>query len=160
MCQQQTITLYMSLNRSFLLVSVWVIIMSCVLWWVTCVHLFMTLWIVTCQSPLSIGFCRQEYWSEWVAVPLSRRSYRPRDPIQVSCVVGRFFITVPPGEPWVTITAQQITNNVASENSTCLLFQGFFGSAIWAWFMWIILWFHGCVQACRVSAGTGVASET
>ena len=27
------------------------------------VWLFATLWTVTCQSPLSMGFCRQEYWS-------------------------------------------------------------------------------------------------
>ena len=27
------------------------------------VHLFVTLWTVACQSPLSMGFCRQEYWS-------------------------------------------------------------------------------------------------
>ena len=28
------------------------------------VQLFVTLWIVTCQAPLSKGFSRQEYWSE------------------------------------------------------------------------------------------------
>ena len=27
------------------------------------VWLFVTLWIITCQAPLSIGFSRQEYWS-------------------------------------------------------------------------------------------------
>ena len=26
------------------------------------VQLFMTLWAVVCQNPLSIGFSRQEYW--------------------------------------------------------------------------------------------------
>ena len=27
------------------------------------VQLFETLWAVTCQAPLSMGFSRQEYWS-------------------------------------------------------------------------------------------------
>ena len=27
------------------------------------VGLLATLWAVTCQAPLSMGFCRQEYWS-------------------------------------------------------------------------------------------------
>ena len=29
---------------------------------------------------------------EWVAISLSRGFFRPRDQIQVSCIVGRFFI--------------------------------------------------------------------
>ena len=30
----------------------------------SCVQLFVTLWTVACQAPLSLGFSRQEYWSE------------------------------------------------------------------------------------------------
>ena len=29
----------------------------------SCVQLFVTLWAVACQAPLSMGFSRQEYWS-------------------------------------------------------------------------------------------------
>ena len=29
----------------------------------SCVQLFVILWIVTCQAPLSMGSSRQEYWS-------------------------------------------------------------------------------------------------
>ena len=29
----------------------------------SCVWLFVTLWTVACQAPLSMGFSRQEYWS-------------------------------------------------------------------------------------------------
>ena len=29
-----------------------------------CVQLFVTLWTAACRAPLSIGFSRQEYWSE------------------------------------------------------------------------------------------------
>ena len=35
----------------------------CVLGHFCCVRLFMTLWTVTCQVHLSVGFSRQEYWS-------------------------------------------------------------------------------------------------
>ena len=28
----------------------------------SCVRLFVTLWTVACQAPLSMGFSRQEYW--------------------------------------------------------------------------------------------------
>ena len=30
----------------------------------SCVRLFAILWMVACQVPLSMGFSRQEYWSE------------------------------------------------------------------------------------------------
>ena len=33
------------------------------------VCLFTTLWTITCQAPLSIGFSRQEYWSELPCAP-------------------------------------------------------------------------------------------
>ena len=35
----------------------------CVVSHFSCVQLFATLWTVTPQSPLSMGFSRQEYWS-------------------------------------------------------------------------------------------------
>ena len=40
------------------------------------IRLHATLWTVTCQAPLSMGFSRQEYWSE---LPSSRGSSQPRD---------------------------------------------------------------------------------
>ena len=36
----------------------------CLLSRFSCVRLFATLWTVAHQTPLSMGFCRQEYWSE------------------------------------------------------------------------------------------------
>ena len=33
------------------------------------VQLFATLWTVACQAPLSVGFSRQEYWSELPCPP-------------------------------------------------------------------------------------------
>ena len=37
---------------------------------------------------------------EWVAVPSSRGSSRPRDGTQVSCTAGRRFTAESPGRPW------------------------------------------------------------
>ena len=45
---------------------------ACVLSHFSRVRLFVTSWTVACQAPLSMGFSRQEYWSEWVAMPSSR----------------------------------------------------------------------------------------
>ena len=58
------------------------------------VRLFVTSWTVACQTPLSMGFSRQEYWSGLSCPP-------PRDlpdagiesMSHVSCLVSRFFTT-------------------------------------------------------------------
>ena len=42
---------------------------ECVLSHFSCVWLFMTLWIVGHQAPLSMGFSRQEYWSRLPCPP-------------------------------------------------------------------------------------------
>ena len=42
------------------------------------------------QAPLSLGIL-QARLLEWVTVPFSRGSSRPRDGTQVSCIAGRFF---------------------------------------------------------------------
>ena len=36
---------------------------------VSCARLFATLWTVACQSPLSMGFSRQEYWNRLPSPP-------------------------------------------------------------------------------------------
>ena len=36
------------------------------------VRLFVTLWTVTCQAPLSMRFSRQEYWSVLLEKPICR----------------------------------------------------------------------------------------
>ena len=50
-----------------------------------------------CQAPLFMGFPRQEYWM--VAIPFSRRSFRPRDPTQVSFIEGKSLPSEPPRKP-------------------------------------------------------------
>ena len=49
----------------------------------SCVQLFVTLWIVAHQAPLSMGFPRQEYWSGLPCLPpgyLSNPGIEPESP--------------------------------------------------------------------------------
>ena len=36
---------------------------ACMLSHLTCIRLFVSLWTIACQAPLSMGFSKQEYWS-------------------------------------------------------------------------------------------------
>ena len=57
-----------------------------------------TPWTVACQSPLSMGFPRQEYWS---GLPFSFPGDLP-DPVfkpASPALASRFFITERPGKP-------------------------------------------------------------
>ena len=57
--------------------------------------LFATPQTVACQTPVSMGFPRQEYWRGCHSS--FRGSSQPRDRTPVSYVVGRFFTTESPG---------------------------------------------------------------
>ena len=54
------------------------------------VQLFVTLWTVAHQLPLSMGFSRQGYWSG-LPFPSPGSSSWPSDRTQVSCIAGRLF---------------------------------------------------------------------
>ena len=73
------------------------------------VLLFVTLWTIAHQAPLSTGFSRQGYWSGYM--PSSGRSSWPRDWTQVSCIAGEFCTTLPPGKPPSHINCMQILNS-------------------------------------------------
>ena len=64
----------------------------------SCVRLFVTPWTIARQAPLSMGFFRQEYWSE-LPFPspgdLPNRGIKPVSP----ALTGRSFTTEPPGKP-------------------------------------------------------------
>ena len=57
---------------------------------------FMTWWTVARQAPLSMGILQARIL-EWVAMPSSRGYSQPKDQTYVSCIVGGFFTTEPPG---------------------------------------------------------------
>ena len=50
--------------------------------------IFATSWTAACQAPLSLGFFQARIL-EWVAIPFSRGSSRPRDRTHVSCISCR-----------------------------------------------------------------------
>ena len=62
-------------------------------------RLFATPWTVAQQAPLSMGFCRQEYWSG-LSMPSSRGSSWPRDQTHLFCTGSGFFTAKPPGKWW------------------------------------------------------------
>ena len=68
------------------------------------VQLFATLWTVTHQAPLSLGFFRQEYWS-WLPYPppgyLPNAGIKPTSLILLQCQVGSLSLE-PPGKPLET----------------------------------------------------------
>ena len=55
----------------------------CVLSCFSCIWLFVTLWTIACQAPLSMGFSRQEYWRGLLCPPPGESS-QPRDLTHVS----------------------------------------------------------------------------
>ena len=66
---------------------------------------FATSWTVARQAPLSMGFCRQEHWSELPFPP-------PGDLPNPGIIAGRFFTTEPPEKPLESIRWIEILNQV------------------------------------------------
>ena len=79
---------------------------------------------VACQAPLSMGILQARIL-EWVAMPSSRGSSRPRDWTHVSCVAciaGRFITTEPPRKPFSLITDSILpTNESKSQTQFCCI---------------------------------------
>ena len=65
------------------------------------VGLFVTLWTVALQAPLSMGFSRQEYWSGLTCPPLGDISSPGIEPVSLTspALVGGFFAT---SDTWKT----------------------------------------------------------
>ena len=64
----------------------------------SCVWLFVAPWTVGHQSPLSMEFPREEYWSR-VPFLTSGESFWLRNGTWIFCTVGRFFTAEPPRKP-------------------------------------------------------------
>ena len=79
----------------------WFYTSACMLSHFSCVRLFVTLWTIAYQAPLSMGLLQGRIL-EWVAMPSSTGSSWPRDWTHVSCsscIAGGFLTTEPPGKP-------------------------------------------------------------
>ena len=59
-------------------------------WSLDSVQLYVTLWTVALQAPLSMRILPARIL-EWTAMPSSRESSKPRDQTHVSCIAGRCF---------------------------------------------------------------------
>ena len=67
-------------------------------YWLSCVWLFVTLWTVAHQAPLSMEFSRQEYWS---GLPFSSAGDLPDPGIELQSLAwqAEFLLSEPPGNP-------------------------------------------------------------
>ena len=79
-----------------------VCVRACMLSFFSPVWLFVTPWTIGCQTPLSMGFSGQEYWSglPFPTPPgdLPNPGIEPASPVSPA-LTGRFFTTEPPGKP-------------------------------------------------------------
>ena len=90
-------------------VSWWSLLCECVLSHISDVQLIVTLWIVVCQGPLSMGFSRKEYWSGWPYPPpgdLPDPRIKPTS-LMSPALAGGFFPTRPHGKPGPFFTRLQ-----------------------------------------------------
>ena len=65
------------------------------------IQLFETLWTLCCQAPLSMGFSRQEYWSEFPLLSLGDLPDPGSNP-RLLCLLNwqaDFLPLAPPGKP-------------------------------------------------------------
>ena len=73
---------------------------------VGCVRLFGTPWVVARQTPLSMGFPRQEYWS---GLPCPPPWDLPDPGMEFGCpaLAGGFFTLEPPGKPAMVLSTMK-----------------------------------------------------
>ena len=83
----------------------------CVLSRFSCVQLLATLWAIVLQAPLSMGFSRQEYWSE---LPCSPPGIFPTPHLLslLCCQVGPLLLA-PPGKPPTNYTEYLFPHRLA-----------------------------------------------
>ena len=79
------------------------------------VWLFATPWTVACQAPLSMGFCRQEYWSE-LPCPPPGESSQPRDRTQSPALQVDSLPSEPPEMHGWLENATDVTQNPTPED--------------------------------------------
>ena len=84
----------------------------------------MTLWTVAHQAPLSMGFSRQEYWSELPCPPPGDLPNPGVEPVS-AVLAGRFFITKLLGKPSmvhyeaITVLDLHASDEIASKIHLC-----------------------------------------
>ena len=82
---------------------------ACLLICLNYIRLFMILWTITHQAPLSMGFSRQEYWSRLPCPPpgdLPNPEIEPRSALQVGSLLSQ-----PPGKP-LTVQVSEFQDSI------------------------------------------------
>ena len=66
------------------------------------IHLFVTLWVVACQAPLSMGFSKQDYWNGLLFPPPGDLPNPGTEPASLMslALAGGFFTTSNIWEAW------------------------------------------------------------
>ena len=84
------------------------------------VRLFATLWNVTCQAPLSMGFSRQEYWRGLPCPPPGDLPDTGIKPVSFMSptLAGRFFTTSPTWKAQRSCGAYIQRNNTQPQKET------------------------------------------
>ena len=103
-----TSCVYSNFGRKFLSITQYCAVLNCF----SCVWLFVTLWTIACQAPLSMGFSRQEYQN---GLPCPPQGDLP-DPriefvsLKSPALAGGFFTTELPEKPkyYTTLTQQKL----------------------------------------------------
>ena len=100
------------------------------------VRLFVTLWTVTCQAPLSLEFSRQEYWS---GLPLPSPGDLPNPRIQPvpPALQADSLTTEPPGKPEKMLLVLKLICRLnilglRSVQASAVAARGFNSCASWA----------------------------
>ena len=93
-----TLSFPLCIHKSLLYVC---ISLACMLSHFSCVLLFATPWTVACQAPLSMGFSRQEYWSELPCPPPEDLPNPGIEPTSVMspALQGDSLLPAQPGKP-------------------------------------------------------------
>ena len=92
---------------------------------------FLTLWAVACQSPLSMEFSRQEYWSK-LQFPSPEDLLDSGIKHVVSCLAGRFFTSEPSGKP------KHVGNCDSLCDSLCIVTAYVIAVCIYSFFFFLI----------------------
>ena len=103
----------------------------------SCVQLFVTLWTITRQAPLSMGFCRQRYWSGLTCPSPGDLPHPGIEPMSLMspALAGRFYTTSATWEALISNKRRNIPRRSASGNEVLLQAQAI---KYWVYFMTVL----------------------
>ena len=115
----------------------------------SCVQLFANPGIIARQSPLCMGFSRQEYWSR-LTIPSPEDLPAPGMEPEAPALAEGFFTTEPPGKPQLARRAGLWCGGGSSGESSCFFRAESSFPDWWCGLAWQLL----CMQGCARCVGT------